>query len=88
MNMAAFLVALAGALVTFAGFGFARKFGSGVLSALVRMLAVVAGFFSLLAIESVLKIKDASASGGYWVYMLVGGWLISRLFKGSGPEDR
>jgi formyltetrahydrofolate synthetase len=83
MNPAALAFAIIGAAITFVGFGFAGKLESKFMSALAKIGALVIGFLSMPALESVMNVKGSSAAGGYWFYILLGAWLLSRLLGGS-----
>lgn len=88
MNTSALVFAIVGAVVTFIGFGFARKFDSQIVALLIKIVALGVGFASMPVLESMMKVEGASAAGAYWVYILVGAWVISKLFGGSGKLEK
>ncbi len=88
MNMAALFIAIIGAVITLTGFGFARKFESEIISIIAKFGALTIGFFSMLALEWLFQVKEGSAAGGYWAYILIGVWALSPFFKGSGQAKR
>jgi hypothetical protein len=83
MNTSALVFAIAGAVITFVAFGFAGKFESKLMSALAKVGALIIGFLSMPALESLMNVQGASAAGGYWAYIMIGVWVLSKLFGGS-----
>jgi hypothetical protein len=86
MKAMAFFIAIFGVVITFVGFGFAGGIKSKVISILAKFAALAIGALSLIAIQSLFGIKGMGSSGGYWVAILFGIWLLSRFFKGGWLE--
>ncbi|MCL2022528.1 MAG: hypothetical protein FWG81_10830 [Betaproteobacteria bacterium] len=79
----AFIFAIFATIVTLIGFSFARKIESNIISTLTKHAALAVGFLSMPAIAHLFKIEGTQAAGGYWVYMMIGIWVLSKIFGGS-----
>ena len=76
IGLAAFGVALVGALIVWIGFACAQ-------SVAARLGALVAGFLSMPALQLLGGAHPdvASRAGAYWVYMLLLFYVLSRMFS-------
>jgi len=79
MNIAAFIIALIGAVVVFGGFYFSKKTESKVKSGLIRVVSAIGGFLSIPLIIGVAGMNpgDSVQAGKYFFYIMIIGVILS-----------
>lgn len=79
MNIAAFIIALIGAVVVFSGFYFSKKIESKVKSGLIRVVSAIGGFLLIPLIIGVagMNPSDSVQAGKYFFYIMIIGVILS-----------
>lgn len=79
MNIAAFIIALIGAVIVFTGFFISKKFESKVKSGSIRVGSALGGFFLIPVFIGVagLMPSDSVQAGKYFFYIMIVGIILS-----------
>ncbi|GAA0817233.1 hypothetical protein GCM10009111_18210 [Colwellia asteriadis] len=82
MNIAAFIIALIGALVVFGGFFFSKRLESKVKSGALRVISAIGGFLliPLIITATGLLPSDSVQAGKYFFYIMIIGIILSLIF--------
>jgi hypothetical protein len=76
----AFGFAIIGLVITLVGFGLASMSKSKFISFFIKIAALLAGFYSMPALQMLMNVKGTSMAGAYWAYMLMILWWLSKVF--------